>query len=978
MRNSSHPITNKQKLSFTFNGKKYFGYKGDTLASALIANNVKIVGRSFKYHRPRGIFSAGSEEPNALVELGDGPYKEPNTRATNIELFDGLEGSSQNFLGSVNFDFMAINDLLKNFIGAGFYYKTFMWPRRFWEKLYEPIIRRAAGLGKLSLKADPSHYDKGYLHCDFLIIGSGISGLMSALLLAETGSEVLIVEEDFILGGRLNSERSVINGNQSSVWISQAVKKLKSLKNVRILNRTTVFAAFDHGIFAAIEKKTDHILEKSSKPRQINWKIYTKRCILASGAIERSISFPQNDRPGIMLAGSVRTYANRFGAHYGQKIAIYTNNDDGWKTADDLKNMGLEIKAVIDTRKEIEAPSSSISSYLGQTITKTYGRKGIKAIELSSGTRLNVDCLAVSGGWSSNIHLTCHKRGKPVWDNIYKNFLSVDNAQKDKIIPVGAARGIFEIQNIISDTNRVILSLIKKLSLSTPNRITLTSSKEQYSCSLDLVSSSDPSNSFIDLQNDVTQKDIELSFKEGFKSVEHLKRYSTLGMATDQGKTSNILGLASMAKLKGTNISEVGTTIFRPPYVPVAISAFAGRSRGKDFRPTRLTPSHNVASKRNAVFVETGNWLRAQWFPEKGEKFWRQSVDREVIQTRNSVGICDVTTLGKIDIQGKDCSEFLNFVYTNAFAKLPINRVRYGLMLREDGVAYDDGTTARLGENHFIMTTTTANAALVFRNLEFVRQCLLPNLDVHLISTTDSWAQYSVAGPNSRRLLQKIVDKPKDITNENFPFMACRELTICGGIMARLFRISFSGELAYEIAVPTQYGNALFDALLSEGQEFNAVPYGTEALGVMRIEKGHAAGNEINGQTTAQNLGLSRMISKKADSIGNILSEREGFNRSDIATLSGFKPVQRNQKLEAGSHLISAGKKPTMENDEGWLSSVAFSPTLGHYIALGFIERGETRIGEKVCAVNLLQNKTTEVEIVSPHFIDPEGDKQRG
>ncbi len=978
MRKTAHPITNEQKLSFTFNGKKYFGYKGDTLASALIANDVKIVGRSFKYHRPRGIFSAGSEEPNALIVLGDGPFKEPNTKATNVELFDGLKASSQNFLGSVNFDLMAINDLLKNFIGAGFYYKTFMWPKSFWEKLYEPIIRRAAGLGKLSLKADPSQYDKGYLHCDYLIIGSGISGLMSALLLAETGGEVLIIEEDFILGGRLNSEKSVIDGEQSSMWIGQVVKKLKILKNVRILTRTTVFAAFDHGIFAAIEKKTDHLLEKSSKPRQINWKIYTKHCILASGAIERSIAFPQNDRPGIMLAGSVRTYANRFGAHYGQKIAIYTNNDDGWRTADDLKNMGLEITAVIDTRKEIQALSSSIPSYLGQKIIKTYGRRGIRGIKLSSGTKLNVNCLAVSGGWSSNIHLTCHKRGKPVWDNIYKNFLSGHDTKKDKFIPVGAARGIFEIQNIISDTNRVILSLIKNLGLNIPNRITLSCSKEQYSCALDLVSSSDPSNSFIDLQNDVTQKDIELSFKEGFKSVEHLKRYSTLGMATDQGKTSNILGLASMAKLKKANISEVGTTIFRPPYVPVAISAFAGRSRGKDFRPTRLPPSHNAASKRNAVFVETGNWLRAQWFPEKGETFWRQSVDREVLQTRNSVGICDVTTLGKIDIQGKDCSDFLNFVYTNAFAKLPINRVRYGLMLREDGVAYDDGTTARLGEKHFIMTTTTVNAALVFRNLEFVRQCLLPNLDVHLISTTDSWAQYSVAGPNSRRLLQKIVDKPRDITNENFPFMACRELTICGGVMARLFRISFSGELAYEIAVPTQYGNALFKTLLSEGEEFNAVPYGTEALGVMRIEKGHAAGNEINGQTTAQNLGLSKIISKKSDSIGNILSERDGFNKSDITTLSGFKPVQRNQKLEAGSHLISAGKTPTMENDEGWLSSVAFSPTLGHYIGLGFIKRGGTRIGEKVLAVNPLQNKTTEVEIVSPHFIDPEGFKQRG
>ena len=847
-----------------------------------------------------------------------------------------------------------------------------------WEKIYEPVIRKAAGLGKLSMEADPSQYDKGYLHSDFLIVGSGISGLMSALLLAETGSEILVIEEDFTLGGRLNSEKLIINGKKSSVWVDRAVRKLKNFKNVRILTRTVVYAAFDHGIFAALEKKTDHMSAKDAKPRQVNWKIYTKHCILASGAIERSISFPQNDRPGIMLSGSVRTYANRFGAHYGQKIAVYTNNDDGWKTALDLQDIGLEVKAIIDTRKDLDALSSSIPSYLGQTVKKTYGRKGITAIKLSSGKRLNVDCLAVSGGWSSNIHLTCHKRGKPVWDKVYNNFLSAGNEKKDNIIPIGAAKGIFKIQNIIPDTNRVVLSLIKKVGLSIPNPIELSSSKERYNCSLDLVSTSDPSNSFIDLQNDVTQKDIELSFNEGFKSVEHLKRYSTLGMATDQGKTSNMLGLASLAKLEKTSISEAGTTIFRPPYVPIAISAFAGRSRGKDFRPTRLTPSHNSASKRKAVFVEAGNWLRAQWFPEKGETFWRQSVDREVLQTRNSVGICDVTTLGKIDIQGKDCSEFLNFVYTNAFASLPINRVRYGLMLREDGVAYDDGTTARLGENHFIMTTTTANAALVFRNLEFVRQCLLPDLDVHLISTTDSWAQYSVAGPNSRSLLQKIVDKPKEITNENFPFMACREITICGGVMARLFRISFSGELAYEVAVPSQYGNSLFNTLLSEGKEFNAIPYGTEALGVMRIEKGHAAGNEINGQTTAQNLGLSRMISKKADSVGNILSEREGFNSSDIVKLSGFKPVNTTQKLEAGSHLISLGKKPTTKDDEGWLSSVAFSPTLGHYIGLGFIKNGSTRIGEKVLAVNLLQNKNTEVEIVSPHFIDPEGIRQRG
>ena len=469
MRNSSHPITNKQKISFTFNGKKYFGFKGDTLASALIANNVKIVGRSFKYHRPRGIFSAGSEEPNALVELGDGPYREPNTKATNIELFEGLSASSQNFLGSVNFDLMAINDWLKNFLGAGFYYKTFMWPKKFWEKIYEPTIRKAAGLGRLSMEADPSNYDKGYIHSDFLIVGSGISGLMSALLLSKTGREILVIEEDFILGGRLNSEKLLINGKQCSIWINEAVKKLETLENVRILTRTSVYATFDHGIFAALEKKTDHISKKNSKPRQINWKIYTKHCILASGAIERSISFPHNDRPGVILSGSLRTYANRFGAHYGQKIAVYTNNDDGWRTADDLKNIGLEVQAIIDTRKEIRALSSNIPSFLGERIIKTYGRKGIKAIRLSSGKKLVVDCLAVSGGWSSNIHLTCHKRGKPVWDNIYKNFLSSDNGKKDDITPVGSARGVFKIQNIIPDTNNVVLSLIKRLGYKAPN-----------------------------------------------------------------------------------------------------------------------------------------------------------------------------------------------------------------------------------------------------------------------------------------------------------------------------------------------------------------------------------------------------------------------------------------------------------------------------------------------------------------------------
>ncbi|MDE2739272.1 MAG: sarcosine oxidase subunit alpha, partial [Paracoccaceae bacterium] len=454
-------------------------------------------------------------------------------------------------------------------------------------------------------------------------------------------------------------------------------------------------------------------------------------------------------------------------------------------------------------------------------------------------------------------------------------------------------------------------------------------------------------------------------------------RYTTLGMATDQGRTSNVSALAIMSERTGKSISETGTTIFRPPYTPIPIGAFAGRSRGKHFRPTRFTPSHRWAEKKGAVFVETGNWLRAQWYPLEGETHWRQSVDREVLTTRNSVGVCDVSTLGKIDCQGTDAAEFLNRVYANPFLKLPVGKVRYGLMMREDGIVYDDGTVARLDENHYVITTTTANAVLVFRQLEFARQCLWPQLDVHLISTTDGWAQFSVAGPNSRSLLAKITDD-FDLSNEVFPFMACANLTVCGGWKARLFRISFSGELAYEIAVPSRYGNSMMETLMEAGQEFNVVPYGTEALGVMRIEKGHFAGNELTGQTTAFNLGLDRMVSKKKDSIGNKLSERPGLNQPDGIRLVGFVPVDKNKQFNAGAHFVSKGKEKNLENDEGWMTSVAYSPTLGYTIGLGFIKNGLNRFGEIVHAVDPLRGNNTDVEVCSPHFYDPDGGRQRG
>ena len=971
-------IDRSSSLEFIFNGKTMQGHPGDTLASALLANGQRLVGRSFKYHRPRGIFTAGSEEPNALVQLRSGSHQEPNTRATVTELFDGLTATSQNHRGSLEFDLMAVTDLLSPFLSAGFYYKTFMWPKAFWEKIYEPAIRVSAGLGSLSMQEDPDTYDKGFLHCDLLIIGAGPAGLAAALTAGRSGAQVILADEDFRAGGRLNAETYEIDGISGSDWAAQTLSELSAMDNVRVMTRTTVYGAYDHGVFGALERCTDHLANSGGKPRQILWRIYSKHSLLTAGATERPIAFGNNDRPGIMMSGAVRTYVNRYGVAPGKQVAIFTNNDDGWRTATDLAAKGIDISAVIDAR-DIEAPVSipGAATYLGSSITDTAGRKGIRSITLASGERLEVDCLAISGGWNPNVHLTCHQRGKPQWDYDLNAFVP-GGALPTGMRVAGAANGSLSLGGALRDSIETAGKIMSDLGLKSKAAKAPVASDEAHRSSAIWHVTASRKRAWLDMQNDVTVKDIKQSYKEGFRSVEHLKRYTTLGMATDQGKTSNIPALAIMAECTGKTIPETGTTIFRPPYTPIPMGALAGRARGKDFRPYRLTPSHKWAEKNGATFVETGNWLRAQWFARPGEKGWRDSVDREVEMTRASVGICDVTTLGKIDIQGKDAAEFLNHVYTNAFMKLPVGKVRYGLMLREDGIAYDDGTTARLGENHFVMTTTTANAVLVFRRLEFARQCLWPGLDVHLISTTDGWAQFAVAGPNSRNLLSKIVDAPFDLSNDAFPFMACSELTICGGTPARLFRISFSGEMAYEIAVPARFGNAMMGVLMEAGKEYDAVPYGTEALGVMRIEKGHAAGNELNGQTTALNLGLGGFVSKNKDCIGKTLSQRPELNRDDAIRLVGFKPVDHSQPLLAGSHFINKGETANMANDQGWMTSVAYSPTFGHSIGLGFIKRGHERKGEIVRVVNPARNIEVEAEIVSPHFYDPEGGLQRG
>ncbi|MGB7302950.1 MAG: sarcosine oxidase subunit alpha family protein [Burkholderiaceae bacterium] len=981
-------INRKIEMSFSFDGKTFLGHPGDTLASALLANGQRLVGRSFKYHRPRGIFSAGSEEPNALVELRDGAHLEPNTRATVTELFQGLSARSQNHIGPLWFDLMAVNDWFSPLLSAGFYYKTFMWPRHFWEKIYEPAIRASAGLGRLSMLEDPDTYDKGFLHCDLLIIGGGAAGLISALIAGRAGARVILCDEDFRMGGRLNSESYEIDGQAGADWAATTVDELKTLSNVRIMSRTTVYGSFDHGIYGAVERSTDHLADSGRKPRQVLWRIYSRQAILCAGATERSIAFANNDRPGIMLAGSVRSYVNRWAVTPGYRVAIFTNNDDGWRTAHDLSYKGIVVPVIVDSRDQtaLTAPPGTRVIMNGR-VTNTSGHLGLKSIRLGNGEKIATDCLAVSGGWNPNLHLSSHQRGLPTWREDIAAFVPGATRPVGMLV-AGAAAGEMSLSTVLRSAANAANQCLYNLGLSgsahsptnandpTTENLPPTSDDATAITAFWQVNDS-KRRAWVDLQNDVTTKDIRQACQEGYSAVEHLKRYTTLGMATDQGKTANVLGLAILAELTGRNIPDTGSTVFRPPYTPVSIGALAGRSRGKHFRPTRLTPSHEWASENGAAFTEAGNWYRAQWFALPGESGWRDSVDREVVATRSGVGICDVTTLGKIDIQGRDATSFLDKVYANGFASLAVGKVRYGLMLREDGFAMDDGTTARLTETHYLMTTTTAHAVSVYRHLEFCRQCLWPEMDVSLIPVTEQFAQFAIAGPKSRALLTKVVDPAFDITHEAFPYMACGELTICGGVPARLFRISFSGELAYEIAISRRYGDSLMRCLMSAGEEFGVVPYGTEAMGVMRIEKGHPAGNEFNGQTTAEQLGMGRMVSRTKDSIGKVLSMRPAMTQPDNVRMMGFIPINKRETLSNGSHFINVEDPVDMAHDLGWMSSVAFSPTLGHSIGLGFINNGANRVGEVVRSVNPLGDSAVVVKIVPSCFVDPDGERLR-
>ncbi len=955
-------IDRNTSLGFKFDGKGFSGHAGDTLASALIANGVHLMGRSFKYHRPRGVISAGASEPNALVELREGGRKEANTRATMIELYDGLVANSQNRWPSLDVDFGAINSLASSIFVAGFYYKTFMWPKSFWEKIYEPMIRRAAGLGAAAREPDPDKYEKAYAHCELLVIGSGPAGLMAALTAARSGGRVVLADEGSALGGSLLFENEEIGGLPGHDWAQGVIAELEGMANVTLMPRTTVFGWYDGNVFGAVERVNDHVLAPSPyEPRQRYWRIVAKKAVLAAGAEERPVAFGGNDVPGVMLASAMRHYANRHAAAAGKSVAVFTNNDSGYRTARDMKAQGGHVEVIIDSRKDAKADAAGVPVIRNGVVVNVKGGRGVSGIELADHRHIPCDALAMSGGWSPIVNLACHRGAKPRWDARIAGFVPPDVG--GAFTAAGSAAGKMLLSEALSDgaTHGTLKGRVPAIPKCRDEAFALTP--------LWWVKES-TGKAFIDYQNDATAKDLPLAAREGYKDIELAKRYTTAGMATDQGKLGNVNAIAILAEATGQTIEQVGTTTFRPYYTPVSFGAFAGPFGGHHFQPVRKTPLHDWADELGAVFVETGLWMRSSWFSQEGED-WLASASREVITTRAGVGICDVSTLGKIDVQGKDAGVFLDRLYCNTFSTLAIGKARYGLMLREDGIVFDDGTTSRLADDQFLMTTTTANAARVMSHMEFCHQALWPDLDVQYVSVTEQWAQMAVAGPLARATLQKIVDGLV-LNDETFPYLAAKEISVLGGIPARLFRISFSGEHAYELAVPADYGNMAARAIMQAGDSFGIVPYGVEALSIMRVEKGHVAGSELNGTTTASDLGMAKMMSAKKDYIGRMMAGREGLLDKNRQCVVGIRPVDVSDRLRSGSHLLKKGDPPSMANDQGYVTSVAWSPMLNMWLGMALLANGRERHGEIVKVFDGLRDIHMYAEICDPMHFDRE------
>ena len=937
-------IDRSRAVTFNFDGKTYQGFAGDTLASALLANGAMLFGRSFKYHRPRGIMAAGSEEPNALVSVDRGPGRfTPNLRATGVEIYEGLKAGSQNRWPSLKTDFGAINDRLGMFFPAGFYNKTFMWPRSFWDRLYEPAIRKMAGLGDAPTEEDPDTYAATYAHCDLLIIGGGPAGIDAALEAAGTNNRVILIDEQCELGGGALSDPALWP------WLERSLKALTGAANVTILKRTTAFGYYHDNFIGAVERLTDHLPDGGTAPREKLWRIRADEVILAQGAIERPLVFDGNDTPGVMLASAANTFALRYGVAVGKSVALMAAHDSGWHDVFALARAGVGIAAIVDVRTSVDqtlldaASALNIRVELGAAVIGVKGRHGVKGIEVASVTGTNrrkiaCDALLMAGGWTPSVHLWSHSKGTLHWRDDLGAY--VPDQPNENVRCVGACAGAWDFgPGLVTD----VLPTLKDT----------TSIK-----------------AFVDFQNDVTAKDINLAVREGFRSIEHIKRYTTNGMATDQGKTSNLNGLQIASTALAKPVTDIGLTTFRPPYTPQTFGALAGHAKGALFQPTRKTNIDGWAEENGAVFELVAQWRRARYFPKAGEDM-HAAVNRECLSVRNSLGIFDASTLGKIEVVGPDAAEFLNRMYTNPWKALEPGRCRYGLLLKEDGFITDDGVSARLAPDRFHLTTTTGGAARVLNMMEDYLQTEWPDLNVWLTSTTEHFAVIALQGPNARKLLGPLVEGI-DLSAEAFPHMAIREGTICG-IPTRLFRVSFTGELGFEINVPTAYGRALWERLMAEGAAYDITPYGTEAMHVLRAEKGFIiVGQDTDGTVTPYDAGLGWAVGKKkADFVGKRSLARPDIVAPARKQLVGLLTDDPNIVLEEGAQIVANPNQAIPMTMIGHVTSSYWSETLGRSIAMALVAGGQERMGERLHIP--MPDRTHTAKVSTMLFYDPEG-----
>ncbi len=983
-----------QEIAFTFNGKPYTGLAGDTLCSALLANGVHLVGRSWKYHRPRGVMSAGSEEPNAIFQVEKGSRTIPNARGTQVELYANLDASSVNCWPCLEFDLLSINSKFSRLMPAGFYYKTFMWPRSMWLR-YEHFIRKASGLGETPRENDPDRYQHSHRHCDVLVVGGGVAGLSAALAAGRAGARVIIADEQSELGGLTLASRAQIDGIDACQWIEAAVSELRDMPEVILLARSTVFGYHDYNFLTINQRLSDHLpIPDRLGGREKLWQVRARQVVLATGATERPLIFANNDRPGVMLASAVSTYANRYAVKPGKRAVIFTNNDSAYQAALDLKAVDVEVVAVVDVRGDSSSElahtvrSAGIQVMNGSVVVDTVGHKRLRSVQVmrlsadGSSVSGNVkslacDLLAVSGGWSPVVHLNAQSGARPVWDETGAMFLPGSTIQAQ--ISAGAANGRLDLVGCLLEGaeagNAAATSSGYDSAMLAP-----TADKIDSEAILPLWNA--PSaytpdrgpKAFVDLQNDVAVADIALAVREGFESVEHVKRYTAMGFGTDQGKLGNINGMGILAETLGQSIAATGTTTYRPNYTPISFGAFAGPNLGEHlFDPVRKTAMHAWHQENGAEFEDVGQWKRPWYYPKPGEDL-QAAVNRECLSVRESVGILDASTLGKIEIRGKDAAEFLEMIYTNNWIKLEIGKGRYGFMLGEDGMVMDDGVTIRLAEDHFFMHTTTGGAAGVLTWMERWLQTEWPQMEVFLTSVTDHWATAAVVGPKSRNVVTAVCEGI-DFSAHAFPFMASRTGNI-GDVECRVNRISFSGELAYEVNLPANHGRFMWERLMQAGAQFDITPYGTEAMHVLRAEKGYViVGQDTDGSVTVEDLGLGWAISKaKHDFIGKRSLSRPDTVRKDRKQLVGLMTEDPKAVIPEGSQLVNDPAAPIPVPMVGHVSSSYYSACCGHSIAMALVKGGHHRMGETVYAP-LANGRVIKATITGPVFYDKEGEK---